>query len=426
MLVLGVAVLLCVVPVHPAIDDWRRQRALDAFLHGPGSGKVMKYSVVMPLVALGPYWLARALGIGSLVYGHFDILLWVPWSLFVGTRLTRLRGRRFAVAVVTLTTISMFAPFVTVFNAEAFSLMFVSAGLLVALDARGRASRGLGIALVAIGVANIPVQILAAFVAGAYLWWRRREAWLLLAAVAAFVFQVGDVWWTTGGLGVQKYPEEWWESPLLPWGRVVGFGYPFLFGLVGILVSLGRGIVWFQPGLFVHTPANPADAGDTVRTWRVLMTVMIVAMIPVYARWWAWYGGFTFGPRFFLLGVVPAAVALCERLANAQRSGQWVVGAVLTLLSGWVAIVAVLYFATPRADFLCRTEDFRYEPLCWWVGEYSPLLAPTWDRATLTPAGVVFALVAAAAVTGVVVLLTPRGRWHDLRGWATAPLRRLP
>lgn len=421
--VLAVAVLLCWVPTHPAIDDWRRQRALEAFVHG--NGTVMKYSVIMPLVALVPYWLARGLGVGSLVYDHFNVLVWVPWSLLVGARLERLRTSRFAVGVVTLTTASMFAPFVTVFNAEAFSLMFVSAGLLVALDAGGdrRAARGIGVVLVAIGAANIPVQILAIAVAGCYLWWRHRQVWLLGAAAIAVAVQVGDVLWTTGSFGLTKYPQEWWESPLLPWGRVVEFGYPFLFGVVGILVSLGRGIVWFQPGLFVRTPDAPVDH---VRTWRRLMTVMVVAMIPVYAKWWAWYGGFTFGPRFFLIGAVPAAVAMCDGLVFARRLGHWAVAAALTLWSGWVAIVGVLYFATPRADYLCRLDDFRYEPMCWWVGEYSPLLAPTWDRSALTPAGVVFALVAGSAVVAVVALLTPAARRHDLRGWVQAPLRRLP
>ena len=239
----------------------------------------------------------------------------------------------------------------------------------------------------------------------------------------AGAIHVGDILWTTGHFGVDKYPDESWESPLLPWGNLTNFGYPLLFGLVGILVSLGRGIVWFQPGLFVRTAEAPEDG---VRTWRTLMTIMVVAMIPVYAGWWAWYGGFTFGPRFFLLGVMPAAVALCDRLTNARRSGQWLVAAGLALWSGWVAIAGVLYFAPPRSDFVCRTEDFRYEPLCWWVGEYSPLLAPRWDRAPLTAAGALFALLAAAAVVGVVVLLTPRERWRDLRRGATGLLRRLP
>ncbi len=422
-IVLGVAVLLCFVPQHVAIDDWRRQRALDAILNGPPSGKVMKYSVVMPFVAFVPYLVTSAIGIGSVVYDHFDVLLWVPWCLFVGARLTRLRTRRFAVCVVTLTTASMFAPFVTLFNSEAFSLMFVSAGLLLALDSEGRFARTLGVVLVGLGVANIPVQIAAAAVAGTWLWWRRRQVWLLVSVALATLIHIADVTWTTGHLGLQKYPQEWWETQLLPWGRIYDFGYPFLFGLVGILVSLGRGIVWYQPGLFVRNPDAPDDA---VRTWRTLMTLMVVAMIPIYAKWWAWYGGFTFGPRFFLLGVVPAAVALCDRLTNARNNGQWAVAALLTLWSGWVAIVGVLYFATPQADFLCRVEDFRYEPMCWWVGEYSPLLAPTWDRSALTLAGVVFALLTAAAVTGVVALLTPRARWRELRHWAAAPLRRLP
>ncbi len=406
--VLAMFVLLAAMPAMRSADDRLRKEAV--FVLADGHGQFLKYALIMPMLAVVPYRVGRAFGLGDWTVDHFVLLVWVPWSLLVGARLARLRDVKFGVGVVTLTTISMFSLFVTGFNAEALALMLVSYGALLAIDGRRLTTRAVGGVLMAIGAACVPVQVLALGVVGLVML-RRRNAWFLLASGAAVVITIVDATWTMGHLAVSKYPHEVGHfKDLLPWGDVANFGYPFVFGLVGILFSFGRGLLWFQPALFVRS-VQPAT--DVVRTWRRALTLYVVVMIPVYSKWWAWYGGFTFGPRFFLLGVVPAAVIVTERLQTAGGVTRWAVGVLLALWNAWVAIAGSVFFLTPVANALCRAEQFRYEPACWYFGEYSPLLGPLWEHWDLRPAEMVFMVVAPTVVVALVLWLSPRDRWRE-------------
>lgn len=416
-LLIGFAFLLAA-PPHAGYDENQRQLALDAF--ADGHGFLTKYSLVMPLVALVPYKLADLVGLGDLVRDHFAALLWIPWCWWTVRRLTKLRDVRFAIGVVVLTTISMFLPFASIFNAEAFSLMFVSAGLLCIIEERGRWCTLAGVALLTIGVANIPAQLFAAGAVGVVYWWKRGTPWIVVSAVAAFAVNLADASYSLGRLAYSKYDvlvPEAWTFDLLPWGRVHNFGYPFLFGLLGLTISLGHGVLWHIPSVFLRNAAAPADK---VRTWRWTMTGMVAMMFVLYAKWWAWWGGMTFGARFFLLAVVPAALAVCDRVRYARTVTAWAVGALLAVWSAWVAIVGVLWFITPRSVEMCSSEGFRFYPLCWWVAEYSTLFAPTWDHESLRLRWIGFAVLMVALVGGAVAMNTSQEIRSRLR---TMPLQ---
>ncbi|MEQ1701603.1 MAG: hypothetical protein ABMA25_15955 [Ilumatobacteraceae bacterium] len=126
IVVVGLAALFMTrMPVHSSSDDNTRRQAVLAL--ADGEWFTMKYSMVMSLLAIIPYRLGELVGRGAGVLNHFDVLVWVPWSLFVAHRLERLRGTRFAVGVLAMSSVSMFAAYATSFNAEALSLMLVSA-----------------------------------------------------------------------------------------------------------------------------------------------------------------------------------------------------------------------------------------------------------------------------------------------------------
>ncbi len=420
--VVAVAALMVWLPAHPSFDDNRRSLAtLDL---AAGHWHTVKYSLVMPLLAVLPYRLGRAVGMGSFLLDNFVTLVWIPWSLWIGSRLSRLRGRRFGVGVVALATGSMFTGYVTSFNAEALSMMIASAGILLIVDARSRAQKVSGIVVTGIGIAIIPVLAVACGAAAVLLWWRRRNSALLISCAIAAAWMVVDASITTGHLSLSKYgsdPGDETNFQLLPWGHVAGFGYPFLFGLVGILFSLGRGLLWYQPGFFRRAP-QPDDA---VAQWRWCLTLIVVAMIPIYSKWWAWYGGVSFGPRFFLIGVVPAATALCTQLQVGRSLRTWLGAVLLTLWTAWVGIVGAAYYITPRTDLFCRLENFRYVPLCWYSGEYSSLLSPTWDREVWPGASqILFGTLIGIVALGVIVQLTPRARWGEVQARARALLQR--
>ncbi len=420
--VLAVFALLAAMPPMSSVDDRMRRDAV--FVLASGHGTFIKYSIVLSAVAVVPYRLGRAIGLGQWTIDQFVLLVWVAWSLLIGARLHALRGTKFAVGVVTLTTFSMFSLYVTGFNAEAFALMLVSYGALLTLDGGRTRTRAIGAAVMAVGAACIPVQVFALGVVGVVMLVRRRNPWFVGAAVAAAAMVVADATWSNGHLSFSKYVEDEIGrfSELLPWGNVARFGYPLVFGLVGILFSFGRGLVWFQPGLFLRS-VRTSDDTDVVRTWRRTLTLLVIVMVPLYSKWWAWYAGFAFGPRFFLLGVVPAAVVVTERLQSAHRLGAWMLGALLALWSAWVSIAGSVFYMLPAANRQCRIEHFRYEPLCWFFPEYSALLGPLWEDWHVTGIEVVFMVVAPAVMVGLVWWLTPRPQWRQL-GTSTVTLAR--
>jgi hypothetical protein len=404
--VVGGAALLASLPPHPSGDDGVRRAAAIALADGHWPD--VKYSLVMPAVAAVPYRVAEWFGQGDWMLDQLCVLAWVAWALFVGVRLRSLRGATEGTTIVALATVSMFAAFVTSFNAESLAAMFVSAGLLLVADPRRRWEPAVGAILAALGAAMIPVQVVALGVVGALLLWRRRQWWLIGAATAAALMVIADATKTTGELALGKYgSEESGFKEILPWGTVSQFGHPVVFGLVAILFSFGRGLLWFQPGLFLfaRTPRP-----DPVTDWRRALTIFTFVMVPIYSAWWAWYGGVTFGPRFFLIGIVPAAVALTERLHDRSiRTRTWLAAAGLVVWTGWVAVSGALFFVTPRAFAVCVADRFRLEPLCWYSAEYSPLLAPLWDDLTADGTQWLFAVAAALTVSAVLWVARPPG-----------------
>ncbi|MEQ1701602.1 MAG: hypothetical protein ABMA25_15950 [Ilumatobacteraceae bacterium] len=268
-----------------------------------------------------------------------------------------------------------------------------------------------GTVMVALGAAIVPVQVAGLVLLGAVHVVRRRSPWVLSAGMLAAAMVVADVAITEHRLGFSKYAPEAKQFEVLPWQTVQDFGYPLVFGLLGILFTFGRGLVWYMPSLFLGNERRH----DPVVEWRRSLTVLVFAMVPIYAKWWAWYGGKSFGPRFFLLGVVPAAVALCDRLQSPRRTRSWAAGVAATVFTGWVAIAGAVHYLTPAAVQRCTDDYARLELLCWYTPEYSSLFSPLWDGRALSVVEVLFILGVCAVVATVVATLTPAPTWQALR-----------
>jgi hypothetical protein len=156
-----------------------------------------------------------------------------------------------------------------------------------------------------------------------------------------------------------------------------------------------------------------------------LLLLFVAGLVLVYAKWWAWYGGLSWGPRFFVIAAIPASLLLAVRVRHANELGLGnALTLVLLILSGWVGITGAL--ADLSALDFCTRGNAAHEYLCWYAPEFSslwhPLVRfPTLTRKTAALAlylGLVFAYVAwpvVAALARSVCAVAPHGGWAT--GW---------
>ncbi|MBI5709579.1 MAG: hypothetical protein HZC42_04630 [Candidatus Eisenbacteria bacterium] len=132
-----------------------------------------------------------------------------------------------------------------------------------------------------------------------------------------------------------------------------GFTTPLLVGLYGLLLSSGKGVVWFAPALLLvpwglaemlrpraHRDA-PRHGGAVARVgWTVLW--LWIAGLPLYAGFQHWAGDGSFGPRYLVPLLPPAFLAVAFALAGASRARRrmaWILGlAGLLVTLGGVSI----------------------------------------------------------------------------------------
>lgn len=104
-------------------------------------------------------------------------------------------------------------------------------------------------------------------------------------------------------------------------GSGEGFSTPALEGLWGLLISPYRGVFWHTPLLLVALLAffpfvrrHPVEG--------VVIFGLSFVLLSLYGRWWMWWGGFAWGPRF-LVPLTPLwLLPLAEPLQAIERRWQ--------------------------------------------------------------------------------------------------------
>src|SRR5260370_31468908 len=89
--------------------------------------------------------------------------------------------------------------------------------------------------------------------------------------------------------------------------------------MVSLSISFGKGILFFAHGL-VLAFGRGLKALKSVRDILVTWVLYLAGLILVYGSWWAWYGGFTWGPPFLVFPSLPAALPLAAPLPPPPRS----------------------------------------------------------------------------------------------------------
>lgn len=244
----------------------------------------------------------------------------------------------------------------------------------------------LGWLLVVLAIVNTPACGIGMLTAAVYLAFVERRPWHVLPVAIAAGCIVLERYLQTGRWFVTGYEQDFANRTFMPYSGLTGFSYPLFLGLLSLLFSFGKGLLFFTPGLFLPrmrsvaaTPAAAPRTGDVMSRCYLLWMVFTAGMLVVYAKWWAWYGGWCWGPRFFLFACVPASYVLATRLSRSPATvGGGVLTCAATVLSAWVAACG--------AVFDSRTLEVAQggrvpESAVWYTPEFSvlwrPFVAPT-------------------------------------------------
>lgn len=379
LLLAGIAIALATFAPDIHADGTVRFDAVRALMRG--EVPAIKYSLIQPALTVPLVYVGRFFYIGIwTVATHFNIVVFLILGLSLWSRLARLYSPWVATrTLLILLSASMLPHHLRHYFGEVLSAMAIATGFLYARDRPVWA-----VALLMIGVGNSPALLVPVGVAALLL---IRQAPAAMAGTGAAVLLIAvEIYVKFGMVWNSPYlaAEEKGYETVLPYSGLPGFSYPAFFGILSVLFSFGKGLVWFIPGLltlFDRTVTQRLRVWGTPVGWA--LTAFCVSIVLVYSRWWAWYGGNFWGPRFFLILSLPAALALAvATISPATRTRMWIVLMVLTL-SAWVGINGAVF--DQQSMDLCWQNNYELEFLCWYVPEFSALWRPfvTQDLRTL-------------------------------------------
>lgn len=421
-------------------------RAEATRLLSEGTTAHIKYSLIMPIVAVPWYLLGKAIGHPLAVLARFNLAVFALWLLVMWVMLRpRLGARHTRRFLVVVAGASYLAPYLVEFNAEAFSTMCVTAGLVLLMWGERSSTQIAGLVLAVIGTANIPAMVPAVGLGALVVVIRTRQWRVALVPLLAFVVVVIESTWARGSLSTSKYDlgGEVGAKTVLPYSGLPGFRYPPLFGVLSILFSFGKGLVFFVPALFLSGARVGRASGSVgvvgeserraVATLRWSLVAIVAGLVVMYSRWWSWYAGQSYGNRFFVIAAIPAALALVHAIDgpvpaavgkdhDGERETRSTLGLLLVIavvaLSVWVTMMGLVFNVRQPALGFCHLDADALEHLCWYTPEYSFLWSPFvygshWDGRSLILASA-SAVVAAWAMLGPVRVLSTRCRdWFD-------------
>lgn len=423
-LLVGIALAgFLVLPQVPRGDDAVRVVMLRQI--ADGTKPVTKFSLIQPAVSSPLYWVLEHLHFGVYAVTLIPMIWLVMWCVAMWNVLIVHRSSTFAHHTIVLTVVSLLGAYLVGFGSDVFTALGMTAGVVCGTLAKHLRWRVVAWVVFVVSAANTPVMFLAAAGIGMSLALGQRRLRFLLLPVGVFAFMVVESTIVSGSLSWTRYTNEVEHGnvQLLPWGDVSGFGWPLWSGVIATLFSFGRGLFFYIPQLW----NGPMRGSDRLVLVNRSLWCAVVLLVPLYGTWWAWYGGVSFGPRFFMLAVVPAAMAAAAVVSDPTFSPvRQAVCFTATAWSLWVAVAGAVFNVTTTAFNKCVAGGgFQNEALCLYTPEYSGLWAPLWAS---DPVGVrdgvfvvALVLVVAPTLLALAVSLEPAAR-HRLRN-ATEHLR---
>jgi hypothetical protein len=145
-------------------------------------------------------------------------------------------------------------------------------------------------------------------------------------------------------------------------------------GILGLLVSPGRGLFLYAPVLLLALPAVTAF-------WRrhrfvaALVYAVILGHVLLYGKWFMWHGGYAWGPRFMVPAVPFLVLGSLPAMVWVRHSSLWrsALG-VLVVLSGLIQVLGLSVHFELFQTRLLETGLPLFAPITFWDPHYSPLI----------------------------------------------------
>ena len=375
LILVGLLTMWQYLPFIISDDGLLRYQALtDLLQHGKLTN--IRYSIIGPIFS-APLWLLGRLNqTPGWWLERYNFILFVAGLLLIYMLLKdRVEHGMIRKFILILMVASMFPRHVSTYYGEVFTAMLVGVGILAAV----MGPRLGGWVAIVLGVANTPAALVGmGFVVLKQIVANKRLRYTL-AIVAAVGLIAAENWLRRGNPLNAGYQDDFGFVTLMPYSGKPGFSYPIFFGLLSILFSFGKGLIFFAPGLLLPVRSRllklqQESKPDLYKVY-VLWIAFLVGLILVYAHWWAWYGGWFWGPRFFLFASIPASFALAVRLHSRDSS---FIANLLTLLvlalSFWVGINGAVF--NQQTLDICQSQHYALEFLCHYTPEFSVLWRP--------------------------------------------------
>ena len=365
----GIALYIFAFPHGIHGDGAVRYDALLRLLH-EGRFSPMLYSYVGPIfsAALLPLgWLYKD---GFWWVSRFNTFLFLLIA-FVTARQFRIRWGEGAARsfLLLLFCATMFPRHVTDYYSEVFSACLAFLAILQFQEGRGL----LSVIFLSLSVWNTPGSALGGGLMLLFFAIRSRR-WRYAAAIGIMALglfaenylKFGNFLVPDAYLGMEGFHN------YLPYSGGPGFSYPLFFGLLSVFFSFGKGLIFFMPGLFAFF--WPGWSAQSEKDREVLWAgwIYLAGLLLVFSRWWSWYGGWFWGPRFFLFGSLLAVWGLAALLRSRRLGPGWNFFLLISLaISLWAGCQGVMW----GQDFLedCYVRDPKLEFICNYVPEYSVL-----------------------------------------------------
>lgn len=144
-------------------------------------------------------------------------------------------------------------------------------------------------------------------------------------------------------------------------GYPISFGANLFEGIAGLLVSPGRGLLFYSPVAIVGLSAFFAVPGIG-RGLKALVALSLVLFLVLHGKWTFWHGGWCWGPRF-LLPLLPFSGLGLAYLFD--KPSLRLIAPVLLFGTGWLINGLAVY--TPYTDFFetAAVNDFPEKALLW-------------------------------------------------------------